>query len=96
MRFRKRIKVAPGVSLNVGKKSAGVRVGGRGYGISSNTRTGTRATVGIPGSGISYSKKLSSNPSTTERDPEATATAITSLVVVVIVVILAVVIFVLL
>lgn len=58
MRFRKRVKIAPGVSLNVGKKSAGVRVGGRGYGVSTNTKTGTRASVGLPGSGISYSKKI--------------------------------------
>lgn len=96
MRFRKRIKVAPGVSLSIGKKSAGIRVGGRGYGISSNTSTGTRATVGIPGSGVSYSKKLSSNPNAPDRDPEATATIITCLVVVAVVVILAVIIFVLL
>lgn len=34
MRFRKRVKIAPGLSLNVGKKSVGVRVGGRGYGVS--------------------------------------------------------------
>lgn len=58
MRFRKRVKIAPGITLNVGKKSVGVRVGGRGYGISSNTRTGTRASVGLPGTGISYSKKV--------------------------------------
>lgn len=58
MRFRKRVKIAPGVSLNVGKKSVGVRVGGRGYGVSTNTKTGTRASVGLPGSGISYSKKI--------------------------------------
>lgn len=55
MRFRRRFKIAPGVTLNVGKKSVGVRVGGRGYGVSANSRTGTRATVGIPGSGFSYS-----------------------------------------
>lgn len=58
MRFRKRIKIAPGVSLNVGKKSIGARVGGRGYGVSTNTKTGTRASVGFPGTGISYSRKL--------------------------------------
>lgn len=60
MRFRKRVKIAPGVSLNVGKKSVGVRVGGRGYGVSTNTKTGTRASVGLPGTGISYSKKIGS------------------------------------
>lgn len=58
MRFRRRIKIAPGVHLNVGKSSVGVRVGGRGYGISTNTKTGTRASVGLPGTGISYSTKV--------------------------------------
>lgn len=81
MRFRKRVRIAPGVSLNVGKKSVGVRVGGRGYGVSSNTKTGTRATVGLPGTGVSYSKKVGSAPKGNDTDPEAVAMAIGCLVV---------------
>ncbi|MGL6184818.1 MAG: DUF4236 domain-containing protein [Clostridium chrysemydis] len=54
-RVRKSFKVAPGVKLNVGKKSMGVSIGGRGASYSINTRTGARTTVGLPGTGLSYS-----------------------------------------
>lgn len=57
-RFRKSIKIAPGVRLNVGKKSMGVSVGGKGARLSTNTRTGTRVTVSAPGTGLSYSQKV--------------------------------------
>jgi hypothetical protein len=36
--FRKSIKLAPGVRLNLGKRSAGVSVGRRGLRASANTR----------------------------------------------------------
>lgn len=54
-KVRKSFKIAPGVKLNVGNKSMGVSIGGKGLRYSINTRTGSRATVGIPGTGISYS-----------------------------------------
>lgn len=58
LRFRKSFKVAPGVRVNVGKKSVGVSVGGRGGHISVNSNG--RKTIGasIPGTGISYSESL--------------------------------------
>ena len=58
-RFRKSFKVAPGVRINVGKKSAGVSVGGKGFRVSSNTRSGSRASASIPGTGIGFSQQLS-------------------------------------
>lgn len=54
LRFRKSFKVAPGVKVNVGKKSAGVSIGGKGARISTNTSGRKTTTVGIPGSGLSY------------------------------------------
>lgn len=57
-RFRKSFKVAPGVRVNIGKKSVGLSVGGRGAGMSFNSRTGTRARVSVPGTGLSYSTKI--------------------------------------
>ena len=54
LRFRKSFKVAPGVKINVGKKSAGVSIGGKGAHISTNTSGRKTTTVGIPGSGLSY------------------------------------------
>ena len=53
--FRKSIKIAPGVRLNVGKKSSSLSFGGKGLRYSINTSGKRRTTVGIPGSGISYS-----------------------------------------
>lgn len=60
MRFRKTIKIAPGVKLNVGKKSAGISMGGKYGGISYNSKTGTKARTSIPGTGISFVEPLSS------------------------------------
>ena len=57
-RFRKSIKIAPGVKLNLGKKSAGISIGNKFGGVSYNTRTGARARVSAPGTGMSYSTKL--------------------------------------
>jgi hypothetical protein len=59
LRFRKSFKLAPGFSLNIGKRSASVRVGGRGFGLTTGT-AGSRATVGAPGTGLSYSTRVGS------------------------------------
>lgn len=58
LRFRKSVKVAPGVKLNVGKKSVGVSLGGKYGGVSFNSMSGARARVSAPGTGISYSTKI--------------------------------------
>jgi hypothetical protein len=57
IRFRRSIKIAPGIRFNIGKKSASVRLGGRGAGFTMGT-AGNRATVGVPGTGLSYTRKL--------------------------------------
>lgn len=63
-KFRKSIKIAPGVKLNLGKKSAGISIGGKYGGVSFNSKTGARARVSAPGTGLSYSTKIgSSSPS---------------------------------
>lgn len=58
-RFRKSIKIAPGVRLNLGKRSASVSVGGKGLRYTAGTK-GDHITAGIPGSGLSYTKKVQS------------------------------------
>lgn len=73
LRFRKSVKVAPGVKLNVGKKSVGMSVGGKGARVSASTSGRKTTTVGIPGSGVSYShssggKGNKSNHSSAEYD----------------------------
>lgn len=58
LRFRKSVKIAPGVKLNINKGSASVTVGKRGahYTVSSTGRQ--TASVGLPGTGLSYVKTL--------------------------------------
>ncbi|MBQ3290440.1 MAG: DUF4236 domain-containing protein [Kiritimatiellae bacterium] len=55
-RFYRRIKVAPGVSINLGKKGASVSVGPRGAKMTFGPN-GTRTSVGIPGTGMRYEKR---------------------------------------
>ena len=53
--FRKSIKIAPGVKLNVTKKGiSSLSVGKNGARVNVS-RKGTKTTVGIPGSGLSHS-----------------------------------------
>lgn len=54
-RMRKSFKIAPGVRVNLGSKSMGVSVGTKGCRTSFNSRTGMTSTLGIPGTGLSYS-----------------------------------------
>lgn len=53
LRFRRSIKIAPGVRWNVGLKSSSLSFGPRGAKLTAGTR-GTRATIGLPGTGLSY------------------------------------------
>lgn len=54
-RFRKSIKLAPGVRLNVSKKGiSSVSIGRNGARVNIGKK-GTRSTIGIPKTGLSYS-----------------------------------------
>jgi len=57
-RFRKSIKVLPGIRLNLSKSGVSTSFGKPGASVNIGER-GARGTVGIPGTGISYSEKLS-------------------------------------
>lgn len=52
-RFRRSLRIAPGVRLNVSKTGSSVSFGGRGATLNVSRR-GTRTTIGLPGSGLSY------------------------------------------
>jgi tetratricopeptide (TPR) repeat protein len=78
LRARRSIKLGPGVKLNLNKRSMGVSVGGRGAHYTVNTRGQRTTTVGIPGTGVSYSSRSStrrpakartSSPRATRRSP---------------------------
>jgi hypothetical protein len=51
LRFRRRIKIAPGIHLNVGFHGLGLNVGPRGLHVGVN-RQGMYTSAGIPGTGI--------------------------------------------
>ena len=57
-RFRRSIKLLPGIRLNLSKSGVSATVGKPGVSINISER-GTRGTVGLPGTGLSYSTKLS-------------------------------------
>lgn len=56
-RFRKSIKLMPGVRLNIGKTGVSASVGVKGASVNVGKR-GVRGAVGIPGTGISYTENL--------------------------------------
>jgi hypothetical protein len=60
-RLRRSFRLAPGVRLNIGKGGVSTSVGGRGEHVTVGHGR-TRTTVGVPGTGLSYT-------STTRRRP---------------------------
>jgi hypothetical protein len=52
-RFQRRKKLLPGVTLNVGKRGAGVSVGRRGARLSASRR-GLTASLSLLGTGLAY------------------------------------------
>lgn len=56
LRFRKSIKIAPGIKINLNKKSTSVTFGGKGVHYTASSTGKKTASVGIPGTGISYTQ----------------------------------------
>lgn len=69
-RVRKSIKIAPGVRMNVSAKSIGISAGVKGARISANSKGRVTRTVGIPGTGLSYTSS-----STAKKSSNSTANA---------------------
>lgn len=67
-RFRRSIKIAPGIRINLNKKSTSVRIGPRGLGHTISSTGKRTTTVGIPGSGLSYSETTTPNKKRAESD----------------------------
>ena len=57
IRYRKSIKVAPGVKINLNRKSASVTVGGKGYHKTFNSNGQTTTSVNLPVKGLSYTDR---------------------------------------
>ena len=66
LRFRKSFKIAPGVRVNIGKKSVGISAGVKGARVSVNSKRRKTTTIGLPGTGLSYSKSSKIGSSKTD------------------------------
>jgi Protein of unknown function (DUF4236) len=60
IRFWRRVRVAPGLTLNLSKSGASVSLGRRGAHYTVGPR-GQRVTAGLPGTGLFWTEKLSSH-----------------------------------
>ena len=69
LRFRRTLKIAPGLRLNFNKNSVGLSIGPRGAKYTINSSGRRTASVGIPGSGIYYTESAGGGKRTTQRDP---------------------------
>ena len=65
-RFQRRIRLAPGVRLNLSKRGLGLSVGPRGASLSMGPR-GMHGHAGIPGTGLAYRQKLNKPDETRPR-----------------------------
>jgi hypothetical protein len=54
LRFQRRVKLLPGVHLNLSLSGVGVSVGGRGAHIGVTARGQRYTSVGLPGTGVSW------------------------------------------
>lgn len=61
LRLCRRLRIARGFTLNLYKRGAGVSVGRRGFHVTGASH-GVRETVGIPGTGISYTATRHPSP----------------------------------
>ena len=61
LRFKKSIKIAPGVKLNLNKNSTSMTFGARGAHYTVNSKGKKTASIGIPGTGISYVQSTKSS-----------------------------------
>lgn len=62
-RFRKSVKILPGVKLNLSKSGVSTSIGGKGATLNLSSK-GKKATLGIPGTGLSYQAKTIKNKKT--------------------------------
>lgn len=58
LRFQKRLRLAPGLFLNLSKRGVSLSFGRPGATVNVGGKGGPRATVGLPGTGVSYTARL--------------------------------------
>lgn len=73
-RFRRSIKIVPGIRFNINKESTSITMGTRGVHHTINSSGSKTTSVGLPGSGLSYTTRTGSKSS-----KSSSSTATTSL-----------------
>jgi len=53
-RFRKKIRIAPGIAINISKSGVSTSIGRNGA-TTNISKRGVKTTIGIPGTGLSWS-----------------------------------------
>lgn len=66
-KFRKSVKIAPGVKLNLNKKSVGVTFGGKGAHYTVNSSGKKTTSMGVPGTGLYYSNTSNGTSSSDDK-----------------------------
>ena len=61
LRFRRSVKIAPGLRLNFNKNSMGLTLGPRGAHYTVNTSGRVTTSVGLPGTGLWYQDSYNKN-----------------------------------
>ena len=68
-RFRRSMKIAPGVRINFNKNSVGVSFGGKGAHYTINSSGRRTASVGIPGTGLYYTESTGGGAAKSSGNP---------------------------
>lgn len=61
LRFFRRVKILPGVTLNFSRSGVSLSIGPRGFKWTIGPRS-ERVTVGLPGTGLSYTEEKKNKP----------------------------------
>ena len=75
LRFRKSVKIAPGVKVNLNKKSTSVTFGGKGVHRTISSTGKKTTSVGLPGSGAYYTTSSGGTSGTNKKKVAAPATS---------------------
>lgn len=72
-RFRRSVKIAPGIRINFNAKSTSVRIGPRGLGFTVSSTGRKHVSAGIPGTGLSFTEQVAPAKRTRPAQREAIA-----------------------
>ncbi len=58
LKFHKKIKILPGLDINLSKKGMGVSIGPKGSKLTINSKGDIYTNISIPGTGVSFREKV--------------------------------------